>query len=49
MRNAKKSCSRSVHVSDCVAIKKNIVHLVAYIHMLTSINEKIFKTEKTYL
>ena len=47
MRN---SCSRSVHVSDCFdrSDKQNIVHLVAYIYMLTS-NEEISKIEKTYL
>ena len=38
-------CSRQWLCYD----KQNIVHLVAYIHMLTSINEKIFKTEKTNL
>ena len=43
------SRSRSVHVSDCFdSDKQNIVHLVAYIYMLTS-NEEISKIEKTYL
>ena len=35
--------------SDCFdSDKQNIVHLVAYIYMLTS-NEEISKIEKTYL
>ena len=43
------SRSRSVHVSDCFdSDKQNVVHLVAYIYMLTS-NEEISKIEKTYL
>ena len=46
------SRSRSVHVSDsgdCFdSDKQNIVHLVAYIYMLT-LNEEISKIEKTYL
>ena len=43
------SRSRSVHVSDCFdSDNQNIVHLVAYIYMLTS-NEEISKLEKTYL
>ena len=34
------SRSRSVHVSDCFdSDKQNIVHLVAYIYMLTSNEE----------
>ena len=37
-------CSRQWLLCD----KQNIVHLVAYIHMLTS-NEEISKIEKTYL
>ena len=42
------SHSRSVHVSDCFGSdKQNIVHLVAYIYMLTS--NEISKIEKTYL
>ena len=46
MRNSR---SRSVHVSDCFGSdKQDIVHLVAYIYMLTS-NEEISKIEKTYL
>ena len=45
----RKSCSHSVHVSDCFdSDKQNIVHHVAYIYMLTS-NEEISKIEKTYL
>ena len=46
MRNSR---SRSVHVSDCFGSdKQDIVHLVAYIYMLTS-NKEISKIEKTYL
>ena len=46
MRNSR---SRSVHVSDCFdSDKKNIVHLVPYIYMVTS-SEEISKIEKTYL
>ena len=45
MRNSR---SRSVHVSDCFdSDKQNIVHLGAYIHMLTS--NEISDIEKTYL
>ena len=41
------SRSRSVHVSDCFdSDKQNMVHLVAYIYMLTS-NEEISKILKT--
>ena len=39
-------CSRNVYVSD--GDKQNIVHLVAYIYMLTS-NEETSKIEKKYL
>ena len=36
------SRSRSVHVSDCFdSDKQNIVHLVAYVYMLTSSEENI--------
>ena len=40
--------SRSVHVSDCFdSDKQNIVHLVAFIYMLTC--NVISNIEKTYL
>ena len=43
------SRSQSVYVSDCFDIdKQNIVHLVAYIYILTS-NKEISKIERTYL
>ena len=42
------SHSRSVLVSDCFdSDNQNIVHLVVYIYMLTS-NEERSKIEKTY-
>ena len=43
------SRTRSVHVSEGFdSDKQNIVHLVAYIYMLTS-NEETSKIEKPYL